>query len=70
MIILKKILILTSAAHPDISALNWALEDQLKSKVSTFNIDKFDQNINEYDLLIFYKPTESDQLMDLLKKVD
>ncbi|MAE15412.1 MAG: hypothetical protein CL821_07475 [Crocinitomicaceae bacterium] len=64
----QKILILTSAAHPDISALNWALEDQLKSKVSTFNIDKFDQNINEYDLLIFYKPTESNQLMDLLKK--
>ena len=64
----QKILILTSAAHPDISALNWALEDQLKSKVSTFNIDKFDKNINEYDLLIFYKPTESNQLMDLLKK--
>tara|TARA_B100001094_G_scaffold60606_1_gene56168 strand:+ start:674 stop:2743 length:2070 start_codon:yes stop_codon:yes gene_type:complete len=64
----QKILILTSAAHPDISALNWALEDQLKSKISTFNIDKFDQNINDYDLLIFYKPTVSIQLMDLIKK--
>ena len=45
----QKILILTSAAHPDISAINWALEDQLKSKISTFNIDEFDKNINDYD---------------------
>ena len=64
----QKILILTSAAHPDISALNWALEDQLKSKVSTFNINKFDQNINDYDLLIFYKPTLNNQLIELLEK--
>ena len=64
----QKILILTSAAHPDISAINWALEDQLKSKISTFNIDEFDKNINDYDLLVFYKPIISKNLMDLLKK--
>ena len=64
----QKILILTSVAHPDISSLNWALEDQLKSKVYTYNINKFDQNINDYDLLIFYKPTVSKELMDIIKK--
>ena len=64
----QKVLILTSAAHPDISAINWALEDQLKSKISTFNIDEFDKNINDYDLLVFYKPIISKNLMDLLKK--
>ena len=64
----QKILIITSAPHPDISALNWALEDQLKSKISTFTIEEFDQNINDYDLLIFYKPTANKNLIDLLKK--
>lgn len=64
----QKVLILTSAAHPDISVINWALEDQLKSKISTFNIDEFDKNINDYDLLVFYKPIISKNLMDLLKK--
>ena len=64
----QKILILTSGPHPDISALNWALEDQLKSKVSTFYIDDFDEQISNYDLVIFYKPTENNEMMRALEK--
>ncbi|MDG1439689.1 MAG: hypothetical protein P8Q16_02915 [Flavobacteriales bacterium] len=64
----QKILILSSSIHPDISALNWALEDQLKSKITTSTIEKFDRKISEFDLLIFYKPSESSDLMDVLEK--
>ena len=66
----QKILILSSGSHPDIAALNWALEDQLKSKVTTFQIDDFNGKISDYDLLIFHKPTSSEILMKLLRKVE
>ena len=67
----QKILILSSGSHPDIAAINWALEDQLKSKVTTFQIDDFNGKISDYDLLIFHKPTSSDILMKkLLRKVE
>ena len=64
----QKILILTSCSHPDISAMNWALEDQLKSKVTTFQIDQFTENITDFDLLVFYKPSQSKPLMKLVEK--
>ena len=64
----QKILILSSCSHPDIAALNWALEDQLKSKVTTFQIDKFKGEISDFDLLIFYKPTSSKTLMKVVEK--
>ncbi len=64
----QKILILSSGSHPDIAALNWALEDQLKSKVATFQIDDFNGKINDFDLLIFYKPTSSKTLMNVVEK--
>ena len=68
MTILKEILILASGSHPDIAALNWALEDQLKSKVTTFQIDDFNGKISDYDLLIFHKPTSSEILMKIIEK--
>jgi len=64
----QKILILSSGSHPDIAALNWALEDQLKSKVTTFQIDDFNGEISDFDLLIFHKPTSSDVLMKIIEK--
>ena len=64
----QKILILSSGSHPDIAAINWALEDQLKSKVTTFQIDDFNGEINDFDLLIFYKPTSSEILMKIVEK--
>jgi hypothetical protein len=64
----QKILILSSGSHPDIAALNWALEDQLKSKVTTVQIDDFNGKINDFDLLIFYKPTSSKILMNIVEK--
>ena len=48
----QKILILSSSVHPDISTLNWALEDQLKSKITTSTIEKFDRKITYKDLKI------------------
>jgi hypothetical protein len=63
----QKILILSSGSHPDIAALNWALEDQLKSKVTTVQIDDFNGKINDFDLLIFYKPTSSKILMNIVQ---
>ena len=64
----QKILILSAGSHPDIAALNWALEDQLKSKVTTFQIDDFNGEITDFDLLIFYKPTSSEVLMKIVEK--
>ena len=64
----QKILILSSGSHPDIAAINWALEDQLKSKVTTLQIDDFNGKINDFDLLIFYKPTNSEVLMKIVEK--
>ena len=64
----QKILILSSVSHPDIAALNWALEDQLKSKVTTFQIDDYNGKITDFDLLIFYKPTNSEILMKIVEK--
>jgi len=64
----QKILILSSGSHPDIAALNWALEDQLKSKITTFQIDDFNGEIIDFDLLIFYKPTNSKILMKIVEK--
>ena len=64
----QKILILTSSSHPDIAALNWALEDQLKSKVTTFHIDQFKGEISDFDLLIFHKPSTDKTLMKVVEK--
>ncbi|MAJ06587.1 MAG: hypothetical protein CL827_06980 [Crocinitomicaceae bacterium] len=65
----QRILILASCVHPDIGTLNWALEDQMKSKVTTIIFDTKQQvNIKEYDLIIFYKPNQKQELVNLVKK--
>ena len=56
----QRILILASCVHPDIGTLNWALEDQMKSKVTTIIFDPTQQvNIKEYDLIIFISPIKN-----------
>ena len=65
----QKILILSSCIHPDIATLNWALEDQLKSKINTIVVDGNQEvNIEDYNLIIFYKPNQNQQLVKLIKR--
>lgn len=65
----QKILILSSCIHPDIATLNWALEDQLKSKINTIVVDGNQEvKIEDYNLIIFYKPNQNQQLINLIKR--
>ena len=63
----QKVLILAESPHPDIAALNWALQDQLRSEVSTFMFHDFDKSISKYDLVIFHKPFQNNKLIQLMK---
>ena len=65
----QKILILAAAPHPDVSSINWALKDLLKSKVSSFLIDDFKGNVVDYDLVIFHQPFLNSNLLSSLKEV-
>ena len=64
----QKILILSSAPHPDVSSINWSLKDLQKSKIHTFLIDDFKEQISMYDLIVFHKPFDNVKMHNLLKE--
>jgi len=51
----KKIIILSYAVHPDIGAIQNALESNKSVQVESFAIDDFKKPINEYQLVIFHQ---------------
>ncbi|MCH3885252.1 VWA domain-containing protein [Tenacibaculum aquimarinum] len=51
-----KVLILTSVLHPDIGALKKAIESNKQRKVDVVLIDNYKNQINDYQLVVFYQP--------------
>lgn len=51
-----KVLILTSVLHPDIGALKKAIESNKQRSVDVLNVDKFKNQINDFQLVIVYQP--------------
>lgn len=51
----KKILLLSNAPHPDIAAINTALKDNPDYEIKNQNINSFNENINNYDLIILHQ---------------
>ncbi|SDS04192.1 hypothetical protein SAMN05216503_1791 [Polaribacter sp. KT25b] len=50
-----KVLILTSVLHPDIGALKKSIESNKQRTVDVFLIDKFKNNLYDYQLVILYQ---------------
>lgn len=51
-----KVLILTSVLHPDIGALKKAIESNKQRKVDVVLVDNYKNQINDYQLVVFYQP--------------
>ena len=51
----QKVLILTSASHPDIAAIKDAIETSPNYEVKVQNIKDYDARINDYNLVIMYQ---------------
>ncbi len=49
-------MILTSVLHPDIGALKKSIESNKQRSVDVLLIDKFKNQINDYQLVILYQP--------------
>lgn len=52
-----KILLLTSVLHPDLGTFKKAIESNKQRKVEIVLIDDFNENINDYQLVILYQPS-------------
>jgi len=50
----QKILLLANSAHPDLSAMKQAIENNNNYEANIKYIDKFDGNLNEVNLVIFH----------------
>jgi len=51
----KKVLILANSVHPDIGAIQLALEGNKTITVESYTINDFKKNINDYQLVIFHQ---------------
>ena len=58
-----KVLILTSVLHPDLGALKKSIESNKQRSVDVFLIDKFKNQINDYQLVILYQPNNNFKLL-------
>lgn len=52
----SKILIITSINHPDLGMLKNAIETNKQQKATIFEIDNFNSQITDYNLVILYQP--------------
>lgn len=51
-----KVLLLTSVLHPDLGALKKSIESNKQRSLEIINIDNFNGQINDYQLIILYQP--------------
>jgi len=64
-----KIALISSIVHPDLGALKKAIESNKQRSLEIFSIDKFRENVNDYQLVILYQPTiKFNTLLNQLKK--
>jgi hypothetical protein len=54
-----KVLLLTSVLHPDLGAFKKSIETNKQRSVTVFTIDKFTEQLEDYQLVILYQPTSS-----------
>jgi len=62
-----KVLIVTAVLHPDIGAIKKAIESNKQRTVDVFLIDKFKNQINDYQLVVIYNP--NNKFNDLLNQI-
>ncbi len=64
-----KIALISSIVHPDIGALKKAIESNKQRSLENFSIDKFKENVSDYQLVILYQPTiKFNAILNQLKK--
>lgn len=65
----SKVLILTAILHPDIGALKKAIESNKQRSVTVQNINEYNNQLNDYQLIILYQPNNTfNSLFSELKK--
>ena len=57
-----KVLILTSVLHPDLGAFKKSIESNKQRSVDVVLIDKFKNQLNDYQLVILYQPNNNFKL--------
>ncbi len=66
----QKILVLTSAPHPDIAALKSAIETSPNYELKVLNIKDFDGRLSDYNLVIMYQlPSQSNAAISILENL-
>jgi len=66
----QKILMISAAPHPDISAIKQAIETNYNYEVEDYLVDEFKESVDKYDLLILHQvPTLNKSLSNLIGKV-
>jgi hypothetical protein len=64
----QKVLILASSPHPDVNAMREAIASNDAYSISTELVNKFNGNINDYNLIIFHQlPSSGSQGLNLVK---
>jgi len=67
----QKILLLSNAPHPDISALKFAIESNINYEVKHFNMQDFKGQLKEYSLVILHNlPAQNNNAQHLLKQIN
>lgn len=51
-----KVLLLTSVLHPDLGAIKKSIESNKQRSLEIINIDNFNNQLNDYQLIILYQP--------------
>ncbi len=66
----QKILLLANAPHPDIAAIKQCIESNQSYEVKVSLPDKFDGNVNNYNLIILHQlPSKSNTIATILAKI-
>ena len=66
-----KVLILANSVHPDITAIKQALRFDKNYEVDFFSIDNFNNNIDDYQLIIFHQlPSSTFNVQKLVRKIN
>ncbi|MEX2379700.1 MAG: hypothetical protein WD530_03090 [Vicingaceae bacterium] len=67
----QQILLLYDGVHPDIAAINAAIQKQENYRLKTVQIDDFDGKLDEFNLVILYQlPTVQSNLKNLRAKLE
>lgn len=66
---MRKILLLSSAPHPDIAAIKSVLEKEENNKIEVKLTSDWDKDVSKYDLIVFHNPLIDNVQQDLLAKI-